>query len=396
MTKTNSYDIPLLITVLVLVLFGLIMIASIGVPKSIALTKPAGMSFASCNTAGVDCYFIAKKHLIRIVLSMVAFLFCLKFPFKYWRKFAVPFFAITFLLLIFVQIGGTAFNTSAKSWLLIFNTSFQPTEFAKLALIFYFAAWFSKKQQNVFSFKQGFISFCIISGVIILPVISQPDLGSTLVLTTICVTMYFIAGARMSHLLLGALIAVSVSAVLISQVDYLNDRFSAFSNITNDKCEKSFCWQSRQASIAVGSGGLFGKGLAQGVQKSYWLPQATDDFIFAASAEELGFFRVVLLVLLFFLISVRGYSIAKRAPNKFAMLTAAGITSWITAQAFINISVNIGLLPITGITLPFVSFGGSSMLSSMMGIGILLNISKNTYNHATPTYRRRYRRTYSA
>ena len=172
---------------------------------------------------------------------------------------------------------------------------------------------------------------------------------------------------------------------------YLNNRFSAFLSPTA-ACAEDYCWQSEQSKIAVGSGGIWGRGLTQGIQKSYWLPQASDDFIFAASAEELGFIRIVFIIFSYFLISMRGFSIANRAQNSFEMYMAIGITTWIVVQAFINIAVNTALLPVTGITLPFISYGGSSLVACLVGIGILLNISKNTTYYANTLNRRRDRR----
>jgi cell division protein FtsW len=183
-------------------------------------------------------------------------------------------------------------------------------------------------------------------------------------------------------LLLGAFAALLISMMVIANVSHVRERFMAY--ITLDKeCVENYCWQSQQANIAVGSGGFWGKGLTQGVQKSYWLPQASDDFIFAASAEELGFIRIFFVVLVYIAIAYRGYKISNTAPDRFSMLLATGITTWITAQAFINIGVNTGLLPVTGITLPLISYGGSSILSTLIGIGILLNISKFTTPYDT-------------
>ena len=165
----------------------------------------------------------------------------------------------------------------------------------------------------------------------------------------------------------------------------------AYLNPTIENCQpepqgeeirRNYCWQTEQAQIAVGSGGFFGKGLTQGIQKSYWLPQATDDFIFAASAEELGFLRIAFILAAYIVIGYRGFMIANFAPDRFTALTVTGITVWLIMQAFINIGVNIGLLPVTGITLPFVSYGGTSMIATLAGVGVLLQISKTT----TPYY----------
>lgn len=384
--RTNS-DHILILTVFALLVFGLVMITSIGVPKSIQLSAP-GVLYPNCSDANVDCYLLFKNHLVRLGIGLFAFFLLTKLPYTLWRKLSVVLFIFTFLALIAVLLLGTTHGTIAKSWISFFNASFQPTEFAKLALIFYLAHFFERKREEVETLKYGFFPFVLISSIIILPVLLQPDLGSALVIISICVVVYFLAGARIRHLLLGALIAFIISVVVIYNVPHVKLRFEAFLN-PNIECAEDSCWQTEQSKIAVGSGGLWGRGLAQGVQKSYWLPQATDDFIFAASAEELGFLRIIFVVLAFSIIGYRGFQIANHAQNRFAMLTASGITGWIVIQAFLNIAVNIGLFPVTGVTLPFISYGGSSLVASLMGIGILLNISKNLTAHAYHFDRRR-------
>ncbi len=179
--------------------------------------------------------------------------------------------------------------------------------------------------------------------------------------------------------------------IVVTSVPHVRERFQGFLRV-DEECIEDYCWQSQQANIAVGSGGLWGKGLTQGVQKSYWLPQASDDFIFAASSEELGFLRIIFVVLAYLVIALRGYSIADRAKNNFETFVAVGLTTWITVQAFINIAVNTALLPVTGITLPFVSYGGSSLVASLIGIAILLHISEHTTYHASSVNRWRNRR----
>jgi cell division protein FtsW len=284
---------------------------------------------------------------------------------------------ITLVVLFVVLFLGSKYTTFARSWLILFNTSFQPTELAKLFLIFYLASWMEKKKDSIRSFQNGFLPFVVIVGALALPVVLQPDLGSTLVIAMIATSMFFVGGARARHILLGMLVVGVAATVLLANLPHLRDRFTAFiaSDVT---CREDYCWQSEQSKIAVGSGGVWGKGLTQGVQKSYWLPQATDDFIFAASAEELGFLRISLLVLAFTLIGWRGYMIARGAENRFVQITAVGLTAWIVFQAFINIAVNIALMPVTGITLPFISYGGSSLISVLVATGVLLQLSKHS------------------
>ncbi len=370
------------------------MITSIGVPKSIQLSAP-GVAYPNCSDAAVDCYLVLKKHLTRVLIGVVAFLITLKINYKTWEKTAPLIYLVSVGMLLAVFIFGSANNTIARSWINIqfipFLSSVQPAEIAKLGLVMYMSMWITKKMQTrdgLDDWKEGFWSFVIISGVIVLPVIMQPDLGSTLVLASIATIMYFVGGAPVKHLLVGALIAGIFAMGAISTQDYLKNRFKAFM-FPDDNCSEDYCWQSEQAKIAIGSGGIWGKGLTQGIQKSYWLPQASDDFIFAASAEELGFFRIILVVLGYGIIGYRGFQIANHAPSRFSMMLATGITVWVTAQAFINIMVNISLFPVTGITLPFISYGGSSMVTTLMALGILLNISKYTTNHAYTSNRRR-------
>lgn len=385
-------DHVLLLMVFILMVFGLVMITSIGVPKSIQLSAP-NILYPNCNEGNVDCYLLFKNHLIRLIIGAIALFIAAKIPNRFWRKISVILFAATVILLFFVLFIGSQYTTFAKSWLVLFNTSLQPIEFAKLALIFYLANWMDRKNSEIGSFQYGFLPFCIVTGVLIIPIILQPDLGGTLVVATIATAMFYAAGARLRHLALGAFVAFLMGIVVVSSVGHVRERFGAFTS--GDKnCREDYCWQSEQANIAVGSGGFWGKGLTQGVQKSYWLPQASDDFIFAASAEELGFVRILLLVLVYAVIAYRGFKIAQHATSRFMMLTAVGITSWIIMQAFINIAVNLALMPVTGITLPFVSYGGSSLISILIATGILLHISKHQTTYASSLERRGNRRPY--
>ncbi len=391
MKRFFKFDTVLALTVLLLLIFGLIMITSIGVPKSISLSAPDTL-YPNCSDENVDCYLLFKKHLIRLSISLICFFVVLKVPMKFWKKIAPVLFGFTILMLLLVLILGQSFGTIATNWLRVFDTSIQPSEFAKLGTILYLAYWFSKKKESVGSFRDGFLPFCVIAGMVMLPIMLQNDYGGTMVVGLIALGIYFVAGAKLRHIVFGLSVALLGAIIVIATVSHVRDRFQGFLRV-DQECVEDYCWQSQQANIAVGSGGFFGKGLAQGVQKSYWLPQASDDFIFAASAEELGFIRIIFVVIAYFVIALRGYSIANRAGNTFEMYVATGITTWIVMQAFVNISVNTALLPVTGITLPFVSYGGSSLLASMIAIAILLNISQNTNYHASSVYRWGDRRT---
>lgn len=384
----------LLLAVLAIVVIGIVMITSIGVPKSIELSAP-DLAYPDCGDDAVDCYLVLKKHVVRVLIGLVALLIGWKMSFKIWKKLSAVVFAGAFVLLIVVLFAGDSNNTFATSWLnfsfLPFIDSLQPSEIAKFGLAMYLSYFFAEKisREKIERLEEGFLKFAIISGTMILPIVLQPDLGSSLVLIAIAVIIYFLAGANMKHFAACAMIGAFFAVIAFAAVPRVRERVTSFINPSTECVQEGLCWQTRQANIAIGSGGVWGKGLTQGIQKSYWLPQASDDFIFAASAEELGFFRTMLIVLLYALIAYRGFYIANHAPNKFSMLVAAGLTSWISVQAFINIMVNTALFPVTGITLPFMSYGGSSMVTSLLAIGVLLNISQYTSENSYSNDRRR-------
>ncbi|KKP40505.1 MAG: stage V sporulation protein E, cell division protein FtsW [Candidatus Peregrinibacteria bacterium GW2011_GWF2_33_10] len=431
----HQIDYGLLLAMIALLAFGFIMIASIGVTKSIDLsikshyqqtivykTDAAGnkvldgnnkpiiekdgewITYPNCKDGNVDCYKLVKSHLVKILIGLIGFFIALTFDYRVWKKLAPILFVIVLLMILATAILGTDNGTIARNWIIIPGFgSIQPAEFAKLAIIFYFAIWMERRPQEIATFHSGFLPFAIIAGIYILPIMMQPDFGSVLVLALIAVSMYFVAGASLKHILVGSLVVLLITTILVTQVDYLNGRFKAYINPTEENCrpdpkpgdkQKDYCWQSEQANIAVGSGGILGRGLAQGIQKNEYLPQASDDFIFAASAEELGFIRIFLIVLAYFYIACRGIIIANHAPDRFAQLVAIGVVAYICFQAFVNISVNVSLLPVTGITLPFVSFGGTSLLSSLISMGVLMNISKFAMPYAYNTHWRGNGRTY--
>jgi len=396
MELTRKSDRLLMFIIGGLLIFGLVMITSIGVPKSIQLSAPNVM-YPSCDDPNVDCYLLFKKHLWKLGLGIIAFFLAAKISYRFWRKISIAVFAIFVLLLIIVLIFGSTYGTFSRSWLNFAFGSFQPTEFAKFAMILYLAHWLEKKQLELKTFKYGFLPFLTVLGFIIIPILLQPDIGSICIIIGIASIMYFCAETKIKHLAIGFIAAVLIGLILVVTIPHIKQRFITFLGLENSvECREAACWQTEQSIIAVGSGGFFGKGLTQGVQKSYWLPQASDDFIFAASAEELGFIRIFLVVLAYAAIAYRGFKIAMNAPDSFAKLAAVGITAWITIQAYLNIAVNIGLFPVTGITLPFVSYGGSSLISMLLGAGILINISSYSGQYAHHIYGWRHSRPHPA
>lgn len=381
----------LLLAIFALLVFGLVMITSIGVIKSIELSAPH-LVYPTCTDSDVDCYRLLKSQATKMLYGIIAMFLVAKIPYRFWRKTAVIWYSLTVLLLVVVLAFGLKFTTFAKSWIVLFETSFQPTEFAKLSLIFYLAHFLERKNNEISTFQYGFLPFCVVSGIMLLPILLQPDLGGVMIIAIVAVSMYLAAGARLRHLAIGALVVVVLGSLIVFTIPHVRDRFSTF--LSSDETCSDSCWQTKQANIAAGTGGFWGKGLTQGVQKSYWLPQAHDDFIFIASAEELGFVRIMLVVLLYAFIGYRGLIIARGAPDRFSMLTAVGVTCWIVFQAFVHIAVNVGLMPVTGITLPLVSYGGSSLVATLIGLGVLLHISRYASEYTPSADRRGDRRAY--
>ena len=221
----------------------------------------------------------------------------------------------------------------------------------------------------------------------------QPDLGSFLVLSAIAVVMFFIAGGNIFHVVLGGGIAAIMGLPIILEKEYIRNRFRAFLRPDDPAIAETIGFQIKQALIAVGSGGVFGVGYGKSIQKFGYLPEVQADMIFSAMAEELGFLRLLIIIGMFGILIWRGYQIGQEAPDRFGFLVATGITTWIAVQTILNIGVNLSLFPLTGLTLPFISYGGSSLLSNLMAVGILLNISSHSvYETSRARHSRRHAR----
>lgn len=389
--RKASIDTPLAIVIFSLVIFGIIMISSVSVYESYQITSDQvtqGIRDEASNS------FYLWRHLLRAFMSIPIWIFAIYFPLKFWKKSALPFFIITIGLLIALFLPGIGANYgTSTSWInLPFLPSIQPAEVAKLSLIFYLARWMEKRQELVQSFQYGFIPFTILLSSIVVLLALQPDFGSVLVISVIAGSMFFAAGGNIFHIGLGALVAALMAYPIIMSKEYIRNRFLTFLNPELDPLNIGF--QIKQALIAVGSGGLFGVGFGKSIQKFGYLPEVQSDTIFAAAAEELGFFRISFLVIAYGVIAYRGYLIAGNAKDRFSMLVATGITSWFSFQAIINMGVVLAILPNTGITLPFISYGGSSLMINMLAAGILLNVSRYAQEGTNFSNRRRIRRSY--
>jgi len=391
MPRKPEIDRVLAIVIFCLMIFGIIMISSVSVYESYQLTNDMvgqGLMKEPTNS------FYLWRHFWRVLLAVPVWIFAIYFPLKFWKKAALPLFVISILLLILLFIPGIGANYgTSTSWInLPFLPSIQPAEIIKLTLIFYLAVWMEKRQELVRSFQYGFIPFTVLLSVVVILLAMEPDFGSVLVIAVISAGMFFAAGGNILHIFAGGLLAAIMAYPIIMSKEYIRNRFLAFLNPDLDPLNIGF--QIKQALIAIGSGGVFGVGFGKSIQKFGYLPEVQGDTIFAAAAEELGFIRIAFLILAYTIIAFRGYRIATHAQDRFSMLVAVGITSWFAFQAIINMGVNLAVLPLTGLTLPFVSYGGSSLITNIIAAGVLLNISRYAEEPTHFASRRRVRGTY--
>ena len=347
----------------ILTVFGVLMIAS------------AGIVYADVRFD--DPYFFFKRQLIGVVLGLFLLVVFSRIDYHFFRKWAyvIYFFAIILLVLILIPgVGITAYG--ASRWLNLGPIpSFQPSEFMKLALILYVAAWCSGKGLKIITnFHTGLVPFLGIVGLPCILVFLQPNVGTMSILVFIALAVFYLAGATSKHIF--SVIGMGFVGIigLIIAAPYRMARFMSFINPEADP--QGTGYQIQQALIAIGSGGIFGVGLGHSKQKGLYLPEPVGDSIFAIISEELGLIGALVVLIFFFLFAWRGMRIAATAPDLFGKLVAGGITVWITGQAIINIAAITSLMPLTGIPMPFVSYGGTSIIFSLAAVGILLNISK--------------------
>ena len=360
----------------VLVLFGLAMIASVSVFESYQITTrlvAQGLREETSNS------FYLLRSFLHVLVGFGAMFFTMIIPYRLWARLAMPLFLVTLVLLLMVFLPGiSADYGTAYSWLRLGPFSLQPSEFLKLTLIFYMALWLQKREQLIGTWTEGFIPFAILLSLSTVLVALQPDLGSFLVLTSIAVVMFFVAGGNILHVILGGSMAAIIGLPIILQKQYVKNRFKAFLTPDDPSISETIGFQIKQALIAIGSGGFFGLGYGKSIQKFGYLPEVQSDTIFAAMAEELGFMRLMIILGMYAIFVHRGYRVAMEAPDRFGFLVATGITTWVAAQTLLNMAVNLSLFPLTGITMPFISYGGSSLVSLLLATGILLNISMHS------------------
>ena len=347
----------------ILIFFGFFMLASASAP----------VGFEKFN----DSYYFIKHQLIfGLIPGLIACFLMSMIDYKLWRKYAFSLliFSIILLILVFIPGIGADFGTS-KSWINIFGISLQPAEIVKLTFLLYLASWLeSRGRDRVGDLNEGLVPFLTTLGAIMFLMIMQPDIGTMIIIVLISLAVYFVAGAKISHMVYLAAAGLVGIFTLIKIAPYRAARFTVFLHPELDP--QGIGYHINQAFLAIGSGGWFGKGFGLSRQKYQYLPEVMGDSIFAVLSEELGFVIATLTILAFIYLLFRGLKIALAANDYFARYVCVGIVFWFGFQAFVNIGAMVGLMPLTGVTLPFISYGGTSLVVNMAAAGLLINISR--------------------
>lgn len=350
-------------------LFALLLLA--GIVTLISASSPIG------HDRFGDSYFFVKRQLLYGVLpGFFLFLFFSKWSYTNLKKYAAHIFGLALigLILVFIPGIGTDLGTNAHSWIVIAGQSMQPAEFAKLALIIFMAAYLANRQDDISDLQHGFLHTLALGMIPIVLVILQPDIGTVSILFSVLFAMLFFGGSQISHLVGLAGAGMAGLALMIAVAPYRAARFTTFLHPELDP--QGIGYHINQAFLAIGSGGLFGVGLGHSRQKFQYLPEVHADSIFAVFAEEMGFVFSLLLLTLICYIGLRGYRLARECRDPFAKLLVSGIITWILVQSFMNIGAMVGIMPLTGVPLPFISHGGTALMIAMASVGILVNVSK--------------------
>lgn len=345
------------------VIFGILMLASASAPFAI-------------NKYDNSYHFVIKQLLHGLLPGIVLFIIFSKINYRIFKKYSNFIFGGCIFLLVLVFIPGIGADFGkAKSWIAIGRFTFQPSELAKLGFIIFLAAWLEYRMKiKHLPERETLIRFLIILGVVAGLILFQPDMGTMSIFVFIALLLYFLAGAPIRYLAgIGAVFAIGFFA-LIKIAPYRMARFTAFLDPSIDP--QGIGYHINQALLAIGSGRFFGVGFGHSRQKFQYLPEVSADSIFAVMGEEFGFLFCALFIVLLFWFFMRGLKIAKAAPDEFGKLLAVGIVGWIVMQSFVNIGGMLSLMPLTGLPLPFISYGGTALMTTLAACGILVNISK--------------------
>ncbi len=359
---TRMIDRQLLLVVFLLLIGGFLVLAS------------ASMVIAEKNFGSLGFYAL-RQLLYGGVVGGIGCFIASRIHYRKWKQWALPLMLVSFLFLALLFIPHISYTAGgARRWLQFKGISFQPSELLKFSFIIYLASWLDTRKKEVATFSYGMVPFAIMLALVSVFLVMQPDIGTLGIIGLTALIIYFLGGGKISQLSALVFFGLAILYFLIQLAPYRLARVLVFLNPSADP--QGIGYQINQALIAIGSGGFWGLGFGKGLQKYHYLPEPMGDSIFAIFAEEMGFIGAFLLIILFLWFLMRGISIAKKAPDQFGRLLAAGITVSITLQAFINIAAISGLLPLTGIPLPFISYGGTSLAIILTSVGVLFNISK--------------------
>lgn len=352
--QIKKSDKSLLVLILVFIFLGLIAVADVSAPQAMSQFN--------------DKFFFLKQQSAWALFGLILMFLISKIDYKIWQKFATTFFFLTLILLIAVLIPGIGSKLlGARRWISIGSFNLQPSEIVKLSLSMYLA----KVSQS----KKGAISYFLPFILVLLLIMLQPDLGTALIMAGIGLSQIFVSGVSMIYFFGSFIIGLLSTLILIIFSPYRRDRLTTFLKMTSDPLGRDY--HIRQILLSLGSGGLFGVGVGQSRQKYLFLPEATTDSIFAVILEEIGFFGGIVIIGLFVYFIIRVFKIALNAPDDFSRVLSVGIAGWLGGQIFLNIASMAALVPLTGVPLPFFSYGGSSLVTVLIACGILLNISSN-------------------
>ncbi len=356
-------DYPLLTIALILLGAGLVVISS----ASVVISQ---------KNFGTPYYYLLHQG-FAAVIGLGALAITQAISYRVWRKLALPLLVLSLLVVaaVFLPPFGYSFG-GARRWLNLGPVSIQPSELLKLSLILYLASWLDRKKGQSKGFTTAFVPFLVIVGLVGTLLVLEPDIGTLIVVGGVATILYFLGGGKLTQLVTLAILAAVALTAIIQVAPYRVNRLLVFLNPTLDP--QGIGYHVSQALIAIGSGGFWGRGFGQSIQKFNYLPEPIGDSVFAVIIEEFGFVGGLALAATYFAFLLRSMTIARRAPDFFSKLLVAGFASIIIFQAFINMAAISGLLPLTGIPLPFISYGGTSLVATLAMVGIMLNISRHT------------------
>lgn len=365
-TRPTHFDSLLAVILATLVLIGIVMVFSASAVYAMEEYQ--------------DSYYFLKRHLLWVCLGTLALWAARHMDYHKWQTLAYPVMLLAFLLLIAVMFPALSKEVGgARRWLTVGGFSFQPSELAKFAIVLFIAKSMVKRADQLKNFAYGYLPNLIVLGTFFVLILFQPDFGTAIIIALVAFIMFYIAGVSKKFLAYSVLAVLPLMVSAIFTEDYRARRIMSFLDPWADPSNTGF--QAVQSFLAFGRGGLWGLGLGDSRQKLFYLPEAHTDFIFSVIGEELGFMGTLGIVLLFGLLVWRGFRTATRAKDLFGTHLALGLTLLVGVQALTNMGVAVGLLPTKGLTLPFISLGGSSLIVSMLCMGVLLNISENTIRH---------------